>query len=46
MAGQIKGDSVENVVTGASKVGKSAKVDDGQHVESIVMNGVLIQKPE
>ena len=40
VAGQIKSDSVENVVTGASKVGKSAKVDGGQHVESIVMIGV------
>ena len=42
VAGQIKSDSVEDVVTGASKVGKSAKVDGGQHVESIVMNGVFL----
>ena len=40
VAGQIKSDSVENVVTGESIVGKSAKVGGGQHVKSIVMNGV------
>ena len=46
VAGQIKSDSVENVVTGESKVGESAKIGEGQHVESIVMNGVLIGKVE